>query len=274
MSRTRLTLAVVGLALCLVGLGFTARHLLVRAQTAPPDPTINGIDVALIPSKPTLKAGDPVDIEVWVFPNGNEVTAAELRVIFDPAIFAPRLTTPFTPGNALTLILPNCTAGAPLPTGAPGEGGCPRTSSLVNNQALIYLGVNCQETGCPIPATNQKFLLATLALQAKPNTSGVTQINLNDPQHPTLTAALAFDNNATKIMSNTSLSLTPCDLTYDFQPDGTVNVVDIMQAAAKWNTDAGNSQYNGQFDVNRDGKIDITDIQTVANTWNTSCTNK
>ncbi|OGV96497.1 hypothetical protein A2W24_04970 [Microgenomates group bacterium RBG_16_45_19] len=223
-----------------------------------------GIDLQLIPVPPTLTAGSPVDIEVWVTPNGNQVTAAELRLTFDPQVLQPRSPHPVATAAALALVLPNCTAGPPAPA-------CPATSSATPEQALIYLGVNCTEAGCPVPDPQSRFLLATLELNATATAAGVTAIDPVSPPSPTLTAALAFDTDATRLASTTSLTITPCALTYDFNPDGRITVVDIMQPVSHWLAGPGHQDYNGQFDVTGNGTIDIQDIQTVAHTWNQSC---
>lgn len=243
---------------CLVTLGLW----LLKARLTSADPNPNGLDLQLIPSVPTLTAGGPLDIEVWVIPNGNRVTAAELRLSYDPQVFTPRSSHPYRPGTALSLILPNCSAGSGTP--------CPATSSATPDQALTYLGVNCTEFGgCPIPDTSARFLLATLELQATATASGITNINPEDQARPTLTAALEFDDNATRYAAATSLTLTPCNLTHDFTGDGNITVSDLMLAAARWQ--AGPEDYNGQYDLNRDGAITVTDLQAAAQSWSQSC---
>jgi len=223
----------------------------------------SGLDLQLIPRQGVINPNDSTLIEVWVTPNGNRVTAAELRLTFDPAVIAPISGQPITPGTALSLVLPNCEA----------DTGCPATSSASPNQALIYLGVNCTENGCPIPDSSARFLLATLNLQSVASDSGVTQIAPQDPTKPTLTAALAFDTDATRFATGTSLSVSPCGLAYDYQPNGQVDVVDLMQASSHWNTGPDSQNYDGLYDKNSDGQIDILDLQAAAASWNTTCIN-
>lgn len=46
-----------------------------------------------------------------------------------------------------------------------------------------------------------------------------------------------------------------------------VDIVDLQQVAAKWNTRAGDAGYDPAFDVDFDGDIDIADLQFVAARW-------
>lgn len=254
---------ITSLALFLVSCFLFLVSAYVRAQSAPPDPLTDGVSVHLIPSKPIVLPGEPVDVDVYVIPNGHQVTAAELRLTFDPQFFAPRSPHPIATSSALSLILPNSDAGPGTPF--------PATSSATQNQALIYLAVNCTPDGCPFPNPSTRFKLATLQLQTIAQTPGISTVNPRGENQTTLTAALAFDNDATKVTTATSLTVAQCPLTYDYQPNGTIDVTDLMLAASKWNTGPGNNAYNGQFDHDRDGDVDIVDIQSAASTWNQRC---
>lgn len=57
----------------------------------------------------------------------------------------------------------------------------------------------------------------------------------------------------------------PC--IYDFDGDGDVDIVDIMQVASRWNTSIGDPNYDPTYDLNGDGDIDIVDIMMVAAQW-------
>jgi len=63
----------------------------------------------------------------------------------------------------------------------------------------------------------------------------------------------------------------PCNLLYDLNDDSKVDIADIMQVAARWNTKTGDQDYDAQSDLNGDGKIDIVDIMQVAAHWGESC---
>jgi hypothetical protein len=254
------------LAICLLSaIGYTLSTIFTtRAQTVPPDATQTGVNLQLIPQSSTVIPGQPVAIEVWLDPNGNRVTAAELRLTFDSQKLTPISASPFTPGNTLALVLPNCEFAEADP--------CIATSSATANQALMYLGVNCTETGCPIPDTTQRFLLATLHLQSTATASGTTTVTARFNSQPdTLIAALEFELDATKTVSQTTLSFPACHLETDYTGDSLVTIQDLQIAANIWNTNANHATYNGQFDRDRDGDIDIIDLQAAANTWNQNC---
>lgn len=70
---------------------------------------------------------------------------------------------------------------------------------------------------------------------------------------------------------STSAPPSPCNLLYDFNGDGKVNVVDIQMVASRWNTVSGDPNYSPTYDLNNDGKINVVDIQMVAAKWNTQC---
>jgi len=58
-----------------------------------------------------------------------------------------------------------------------------------------------------------------------------------------------------------------CSGLYDLNHDGIVNIVDITQVAALWNTAVGNPDYDALCDLSNDDKIDILDIMMVAAQW-------
>ena len=68
----------------------------------------------------------------------------------------------------------------------------------------------------------------------------------------------------------------------DFNDDGDVSVVDIMQVSSRWGCGLGDACYSDSFDVNLiepgnycassgDDSIDIVDVQTVAGRWAMGC---
>lgn len=66
------------------------------------------------------------------------------------------------------------------------------------------------------------------------------------------------------------LSLPACDAA-DFDNDGEITVVDIMQVAARWNTRWGDPSFDRKYDLDDDGNIDIVDIMRVAAHWDEIC---
>lgn len=67
-----------------------------------------------------------------------------------------------------------------------------------------------------------------------------------------------------------------CELDpYDFNGDGTIDIVDIAMVSSRWNTDSEDPDWDPQFDVapspDGDGVIDIADISAVAVRFGQSC---
>jgi FtsP/CotA-like multicopper oxidase with cupredoxin domain len=54
---------------------------------------------------------------------------------------------------------------------------------------------------------------------------------------------------------------------FDVDNDGDVDIVDIQLVASRWNTAAGDPDYDIKYDLNNDGFINIVDIQMVAANW-------
>lgn len=72
------------------------------------------------------------------------------------------------------------------------------------------------------------------------------------------TNAMIFDTDETQ---------TRIDTLFDFDGDGDVDVVDIMQVASRWNKRSGDPEFDAKFDLDGDGNIDIVDIMRVAAQW-------
>lgn len=69
----------------------------------------------------------------------------------------------------------------------------------------------------------------------------------------------------TQIGSPVTVAIAPCIMTDDFNYDGKIDVVDLMQIAVKWGgTDP-------KYDLNGDQKTDIVDLMLEAGKWGTTC---
>lgn len=72
---------------------------------------------------------------------------------------------------------------------------------------------------------------------------------------------------ANSLINDTDETETRIATLYDFDGDGDVDVVDIMQVASRWNTKAGDPNYDATYDLDSDSDIDIVDIMRVAAQW-------
>lgn len=66
------------------------------------------------------------------------------------------------------------------------------------------------------------------------------------------------------------LNLPACDAA-DFDNDGQITVVDIMQVAAHWGTQWGDEDFDRRYDLDNDGPITVADIMRVATQWRKTC---
>lgn len=58
---------------------------------------------------------------------------------------------------------------------------------------------------------------------------------------------------------------------FDFNGDGVVDVVDIMEVASRWNATLGDPNYQARCDLNGDGCITVVDIMMVSAQWGQTC---
>ncbi|MCK4789072.1 MAG: VWA domain-containing protein [Desulfobacteraceae bacterium] len=72
---------------------------------------------------------------------------------------------------------------------------------------------------------------------------------------------------ANSLINDTDDTETRVGTIYDFDGNGVVDVVDIMKVASRWNTKAGDADYDATYDLDGDGDIDIIDIMMVAAQW-------
>lgn len=233
-----------------------------KAQNTSAEP----VDLALIPSLPTIIQDGTVTVNILAKPNGNEVTATSLYVYVDPELFEPADLEPASPGEFLTQLLPNCDGGFEAP--------CPAKSSFIDNVLHFFLAITCREEGCESSPADSNYLMGSFSLKAKAGVTGKGLVYLSRTQMEgpnTQIAAKFRDEDVTGVTSPTYLSVTECDLKYDLDPNGRVDVVDLMLAASHWNRAIGQSDFNGQYDINLDGAIDIVDLQTIANSWGETC---
>jgi len=66
------------------------------------------------------------------------------------------------------------------------------------------------------------------------------------------------------------LNLPACNAA-DFDNNGRITVADIMQVAARWDTEWGDAGFDRKYDLDDDGDIDIVDIMHVAARWDEVC---
>ena len=57
----------------------------------------------------------------------------------------------------------------------------------------------------------------------------------------------------------------------DFDADGQITVVEIMQAASRWSCQCGDECYAPHYDIDEDCYIDVVDIMLVAIRWGAAC---
>lgn len=82
--------------------------------------------------------------------------------------------------------------------------------------------------------------------------------------------ALASDAGAAGVSTLTdTINFTVCYWA-DVDCSDDVSIIDIQRIAGRWNSSAGDANYDPLLDVTRDGNIDIVDIQLVAGKWNES----
>lgn len=237
-------------------------------QAMPADGT-NPVHISLIPNLPTLLPGEEDFLTVYLHPNGRQVSAIELHLTIDPNLLEFSTNHPIATSSALSWILPNCHSGLPPNP----DGSCVATSSATVNEALIYLGAHCSESGCSLPPTDTPFSVAKIYVRAKAVSPGITNIQTvpGATASATLIAAFNSDSDVTGIASPATLTITNCRLSHDFIPNNQIDVVDIMQAASRWNTNPSVENYNGQMDLDKNHLINIVDIQQVAAEWSQTC---
>ena len=62
-----------------------------------------------------------------------------------------------------------------------------------------------------------------------------------------------------------------CTLTVDFNPDGQVNIADVMQVANRWRMTSADPDWQAYYDLNSDEIITVVDIMLVVVHWGESC---
>ena len=66
------------------------------------------------------------------------------------------------------------------------------------------------------------------------------------------------------------LNLPACDAA-DFDKDREITVGDIMQVAARWDTEWGDAGFDRKYDLDDDGEITVVDIMRAAAQWGKTC---
>ncbi|MBC8422415.1 MAG: DUF11 domain-containing protein, partial [Chloroflexi bacterium] len=84
-----------------------------------------------------------------------------------------------------------------------------------------------------------------------------------------VTNTCTIDSDETGPQQDTAtLSTITC---YDFNGNGVVDVVDVMEVAIRWGLTPGDPNWNDKYDVNGDGAITVVDIMMVAAQWGQTC---
>ena len=63
----------------------------------------------------------------------------------------------------------------------------------------------------------------------------------------------------------------PACCQFDFDENGTIDVIDIMAVASRWRCQTGDECYDERYDLDSDGDIDIVDIMLVSACWGEVC---
>jgi hypothetical protein len=137
--------------------------------------------------------------------------------------------------------------------------------SFDNATGELTPGVDDIDTAAP---------LVTVRFRAK--TGGTTAVGIQF-DHPGATT----DSNLVSIVSGSvedillapdgDVVVTIAQGCFDFNETGTVDVGDLMQVAAHWNSQEGDVMYEMAFDLDDDGDIDVADLQIVSVGWNVIC---
>ena len=142
----------------------------------------------------------------------------------------------------------------------PGSTGniCSTLLDIDNVAGVTSIGVFCLGE-YPGPDGSGSVGIVTLSPQTE---DGETVLDLRELQATDM-EAVPYE---TVCDQDGYVIVTPCYWA-DFDCDGDVDIVDIMQVAARWNCDLGDPCYDALYDVDDDGDIDIVDIMMVAAEW-------
>jgi len=91
------------------------------------------------------------------------------------------------------------------------------------------------------------------------------------PSWVTVTTVPTSTPTSTPTQPSTPTPCTPLFEVGDFDCDCDIDVVDIMQVAARWRCQEGDECYDEIYDLDRDGDIDIVDIMRVSAHWGETC---
>jgi hypothetical protein len=197
-------------------------------------------------------------------------TGSVLLVIDPPAVTV-------TPGQVFTLTV-QVQAGTQQVDGA--------QASLDFNSTFIRVRQLTPGTALPLILLNQDdnttgtIDYAAGTLSAFPSgTFALVQIQL-EALAETAGTSLAFhfglprDSDVTfggvSVLGGTSNG-TICVLFGDFDPNGRIDVADIMKVASRWRCKCEDTCYDSLYDIDKDCDIDIVDIMLVAKHWGETC---
>lgn len=207
------------------------------------------VDIAVVPSSKTVKVNDTFTLDIYVYPNGQEVDAVDADLTFEPAYLEVQGIT----GNAsgLEYELYNDWNNA--------------DGKLTHSRGASF--------GQTLPTS--AFRLCTILLTTKAATDGTTLAFTGDTG--------AYGEAGCPVLRSTTDGTVIIISPYppgDLDQDCDVDVEDIMLVASRWHTycdnvdpdnDPDTPNYDPQYDFDEDCDIDIVDIMLVVIHWGKTC---
>ncbi len=183
--------AVVGIiAFLLIANAFSFKDKFFNAlYPKPPSHAAGAVELNLLPTPITVTTGDNFNVDIAVNPNGEQVSAAEINLSFDPQKLQPVSLQPTT---AIPVVL--------VP------------ASLGTDTASITLGI---DPGSPVTSAGS---IATIVFKALQTTSTPTIVSFNTTT--TQVAALNKPDNVVGTMTNTSVTINGTSVTPTSTPIG------------------------------------------------------
>jgi hypothetical protein len=206
------------------------------------------VDIAVVPSSKTVDVDDTFTLEIWVYPNGQEVDAVDADMTFDPTYLEVQSITGDSSGLELEFY---------------------NDRDNTNGTLTHSRGASFSQTP---PSTT--FRLCSISLKAKAATSGTT-LAFTD-----LTGAYSEGVSVLGSTTDGTIIVTSPYPPGDLNQDCVVDIDDIMLVASRWRTSCANPNpdgdpetpnYDPQYDLDEDCDIDIVDIMLVVVHWGKTC---
>jgi hypothetical protein len=206
------------------------------------------VDIAVVPSSKTVEVNDTFTLDIYVYPNGQEVDVVDADLTFDPDKLEVLSITGDTSGLELEFYSDwDNTAG-----------------TLTHSRGASF---------AQTPPSSD-FRLCSISLKAKADTDGtaVAFTDLTYVGFGTLGSVLRDTIDGTVV-------ITWCP-EGDLDRDGDVDIDDIMLVASRWRTSLANPDpdgdpdtpsYDPQYDLDEDDDIDVVDIMLVVIHWGETC---